>query len=280
MVTFSIETPPSEVDLALTDITRLDQIGPLMKQLMQVKPQGAIIHVALFPPLTGKLSIPLAFKEIMAYHPALAEKELQLTVYLKHEQVKDYLIKYLPEADQPQISYQVGAVKVSVQLGDITKAHTQAIVNASNNTLKLGGGVSGAIREAANPDIQLQLDRIAKTKEIQAGDAIVTGAFGLKGTEFIIHASSVEGTETVIKLCMQNILLASEKHHIKQLAIPALGAGTGGLQMQTCATLMIQEIIAFYQAQPAPQLTELKLLLWRKKDYDTFVEVIDRLNTL
>ena len=47
--------------------------------------------------------------------------------------------------------------------GDITEMQTDAIVNAANAGLILGGGVAGAIRRKGGPQIQVECDRIGGT---------------------------------------------------------------------------------------------------------------------
>jgi hypothetical protein len=57
--------------------------------------------------------------------------------------------------------------------GDITTLAVDAIVNAANSALKLGGGVAGAIRARGGPAIQHECDAIGGAA---TGEAVITGA--------------------------------------------------------------------------------------------------------
>jgi len=50
--------------------------------------------------------------------------------------------------------------KIELRQGDLTDADVDAIVNAANNDLMLGGGVAGAIRVKGGPSIQQECDKI------------------------------------------------------------------------------------------------------------------------
>src|SRR5207245_8424173 len=62
--------------------------------------------------------------------------------------------------------------KIVLRQGDLTAARVDAIVNAANNDLMLGGGVAGAIRNKGGPSIQQECDRIGP---IRIGEAAITG---------------------------------------------------------------------------------------------------------
>ena len=62
--------------------------------------------------------------------------------------------------------------------GDITELAADAIVNAANTMLYLGGGVAGAIRRKGGPEIQTQCNKIGG---IFVGGAVITSAGNLKG---------------------------------------------------------------------------------------------------
>jgi O-acetyl-ADP-ribose deacetylase (regulator of RNase III) len=68
--------------------------------------------------------------------------------------------------------------------GDITEMETDAIVNAANDRLILGGGVAGAIRRKGGPEIQKECDKIGGTC---VGGAVITTGGNLKA-QHVIHA--------------------------------------------------------------------------------------------
>ena len=65
--------------------------------------------------------------------------------------------------------------QIEIVEGDIAKQQVDAIVNAANNDLQLGGGVAGAIRRKGGPEIQKECDEVGT---IPIGGAAITGGFG------------------------------------------------------------------------------------------------------
>ena len=74
---------------------------------------------------------------------------------------------------------------ISIQKISITALETDAIVNAANDALMMGGGVCGAIFRAAGA-IKLQA-ACAKIGHCKTGDAVITPGFKLPAKN-IIHA--------------------------------------------------------------------------------------------
>ena len=77
--------------------------------------------------------------------------------------------------------------KIHIVQGDLTEQDVDAVVNAANNDLQLGGGVAGAIRRKGGPAIQEECDRIGP---IPMGEAAMTGGGNLKA-RYVIHAASM-----------------------------------------------------------------------------------------
>ena len=61
--------------------------------------------------------------------------------------------------------------KIALLQGDLTEMDVDAIVNAANNDLQLGGGVAGAIRRKGGDAIQRECDAIGS---IPIGGAAIT----------------------------------------------------------------------------------------------------------
>src|SRR5688500_6392060 len=79
--------------------------------------------------------------------------------------------------------------KVTVSVGDITKAGGEAIVNAANSSLLGGGGVDGAIHEAGGEEILRECEQIRATiypKGLPTGEAVITTGGNLPA-KFVIH---------------------------------------------------------------------------------------------
>src|SRR5665213_2854422 len=78
--------------------------------------------------------------------------------------------------------------KVILLQGDLVSMDVDAIVNAANNDLQLGGGVAGAIRRKGGEEIQRECDEIGS---IPVGGAAITSG-GKLPARFVIHAASMQ----------------------------------------------------------------------------------------
>src|ERR1039458_6576765 len=86
---------------------------------------------------------------------------------------------------------------IHLTVGDLTESNADAIVNAANNDLILGGGVAGAIRRKGGETIQRECDEIGS---IPIGGAAITGAGNLKARHVIHAARSEEHTSELQSL--------------------------------------------------------------------------------
>jgi O-acetyl-ADP-ribose deacetylase len=129
--------------------------------------------------------------------------------------------------------------------GDITEMDTDAIVNAANSMLILGGGVAGAIRNKEGPAIQKECDKIGRTPVGQA--AITTG--GKLKAKYVIHAVGPrmgEGDEDEkLRNATLNSLKLADKNNLKSISFPAISAGIFGFPIERCAEIMLRTTIEY-----------------------------------
>jgi len=106
-----------------------------------------------------------------------------------------------------------------------------AIVNAANTDLLMGGGVCGAIFSAAGAD-KLQ-EACNKLAPIRTGGAVITKGFALQARH-IIHAAGpvyrdgASGEETLLRSCYTASLDLAAKNGCKSIAFPLISSGIYG----------------------------------------------------
>ena len=143
------------------------------------------------------------------------------------------------------ITKKINNAVIQLIQGDITEQGTDAIVNAANKQLILGGGVAGAIRRKGGPAIQDECYRIGGTI---IGGAVITVGGNLKA-KHVIHAVGPrmgEGDEdNKLKNATINSLKIAEENNLKSITFPAISTGIFGFPLDRCAKIMIRETINY-----------------------------------
>jgi len=157
--------------------------------------------------------------------------------------------------------------------GDITEARVDAVVNAANEALVLGGGVAGAIRKKGGPAIQEECDRLAP---IRTGEAVMTGA-GELPARYVIHAVGPRGGqpagERLLRDAVESSLRQAEVHHLHSVAFPALSTGIFGYPMEDCARTMTRAAVSWLR-EPAHDLREIQIILFDAPAFRAFEEAL------
>ena len=133
--------------------------------------------------------------------------------------------------------------EIKIIKGDITEVEADAIVNAANNKLLMGGGVAGAIKRKGGQVIE---DEAVKKGPIEIGEAVTTKAGSLKA-KYVIHAATMgmdfKTDEIKIRNSCRSSLKVAAELGVKSIVFPALGCGTGGFSLLASAKIMAQEIL-------------------------------------
>jgi len=154
---------------------------------------------------------------------------------------------------------------VELVQGDITEMETDAIVNAANAALQLGGGVAGAIRRKGGPKIQEECNKIGGT--FVGGAVITTG--GKLRAKYVIHTVGPrygEGDEDrKLRNATLNSLKLADQYSLRSIAFPAVSAGIFGFPKDRCAKIMLSTTVEYLKGT-----TNLQRIVFCLYDSDTF----------
>ena len=159
--------------------------------------------------------------------------------------------------------------------GDITAMDTEAIVNAANAQLIMGGGVAGAISHAGGPSIQEECDKIGGTF---VGGAVITTGGNLKA-KHVIHAAGPrmgEGDEdNKLRNATLNSLKVADDNNLKSIAFPAISAGIFGYPIDRCSEIMLGETMAYLSGKTG--LERVVFCLYGASAYGVFESALSRI---
>ncbi len=144
-------------------------------------------------------------------------------------------------------------VAVEFIRGDITSLEVEAIVNAANNQMIMGGGVAGAIKRKGGKIIE---DEARRQAPIEVGESIVTSAGSLPA-KYVIHTATMamdfKTDYDIVRKCTRSVLKLCREKGISEVAFPALGAGVGGLDVVLVSKVMVQEVFKAIREGWAPE---------------------------
>ena len=145
--------------------------------------------------------------------------------------------------------------------GDITKIpDVEAIVNAANNYLEMGGGVCGAIFRVAGNEL------IKECKEIghcNTGEAVITNGYNLLN-KYIIHTvgprytNGENGEAEKLKSAYYESLKLAKIKGIRKIAFPSISTGIYHFPVDEGAEIALNTAIKFLNENP----NSFDLILW------------------
>lgn len=138
-------------------------------------------------------------------------------------------------------------MRLTVEQVSIEEMDVEVIVNAANSELKYGGGVCGAIYDAAGPDLEEITDIIG---HCNTGDAIITPGFDLPAN-WIVHAVGpmwYEGKYPENILCQllastyRSSIREADSVEAKTIAFPAISTGIFGFPAELAASIAVDTL--------------------------------------
>lgn len=163
----------------------------------------------------------------------------------------------------------VNGKKITLLRGDLTDLAVDAVVNAANTRLQLGGGIAGAIRMKGGPSIQEECDKIGP---IKVGEAAITTGGNLKASHVIHAVGPVYGEgndDEKLRNATLNSLKTATVNGLATIAFPAISTGIFGFPKDRCARIMLTAVNEYLKNEKT-SLVEIIFCLWSKEDLELF----------
>ncbi|UCC38778.1 MAG: macro domain-containing protein [Candidatus Aminicenantes bacterium] len=173
--------------------------------------------------------------------------------------------------------WEVNEKKLKLEEGNLVLLDVEAVVNAANKNLILGGGVAGAIRQFGGPSIQEECNKIGP---ISVGEAVITGAGDLKA-KYVIHAAGPvfgEGDEEakLTNATLNSLKIVNEKK-LESVAFPAISTGIFRFPLKRCSEIMIKVSMDFLKTEENEYPKEIILCLYGQEAYSVFQGTLEEL---
>ena len=133
---------------------------------------------------------------------------------------------------------------LTIVQGDITRQNVDAIVTAANAALLGGGGVDGAVHEAAGPDL---LTACQKLGGCPPGEARITHGYHLPA-RWVIHAvgpvwqGGNAGEDVLLAQCYGQCFAVAREYGLRSVAFPSISTGAFGFPVRRAARIALTEI--------------------------------------
>lgn len=161
--------------------------------------------------------------------------------------------------------------------GDIAnQPDVDAVVNAANAELKIGGGVAGAIHIAAGPELYEECIPLAP---LNPGEAVITGAYDLPNDHVIHCLGPVYGKNTpadvLLANCYKNALRLAEENEITSIAFPAISTGAFGFPFKEATKIAFDTILQ--ELEGLKHVQKIKFVLHGEDDLKYYQKYLEDL---
>jgi O-acetyl-ADP-ribose deacetylase (regulator of RNase III) len=169
-----------------------------------------------------------------------------------------------------------GVVIECVQGNIASQPDIDAVVNAANASLRIGGGVAGAIHRAAGPGLEKECQQYAP---IRPGQAVMTSGHSLPNRHVIHCLGPVYGldqpADELLTACYRNAIYLAERHSLQSIAFPAISTGAFGYPIKAAARIALKTIL-----DELPNLSSVKLIrfvLFQATDLHLHASILEEL---
>ncbi|MFB6262228.1 MAG: macro domain-containing protein [Bradymonadaceae bacterium] len=171
----------------------------------------------------------------------------------------------------------IDGVELQIRQGDITsQPDIDAVVNAANAQLRTGGGVAGAIHDAAGPGLVEECRPLAP---IEPGEAVITGGHELPNSHVIHCLGPRYGKDSpeaeLLANCYDNSLALAEEHGLSSVAFPAISTGAFGYPIDRATEIALETVVD--RAPDLQSVETVRFVLFSDSDRDVYRRTLEDL---
>ncbi len=179
--------------------------------------------------------------------------------------------------DRLPMIVQFGSARIELVLGDITVQQVDAIVNAANSQLAGGGGVDGAIHNAAGLEIMQELQQ-RYPEGCPTGSAVETSGGNL-ATRHVFHAvgpiwqGGGQKESELLESAYQSCLSLAEKYKCRTLAFPSISTGVYHYPVDLAAEVALRTVAV--KLESSDQLDLVRFVLFDQGTFGGYARVLE-----
>jgi O-acetyl-ADP-ribose deacetylase len=157
---------------------------------------------------------------------------------------------------------------------DITTLAVDAIVNAANRSLLGGGGVDGAIHDAAGPGLLAECEKLGGCP---TGEAKITRGHRLRA-KHIIHTvgpmwkGGRGGEPELLASCYRRAIELAAQHGLRTVAFPSISTGIYGYPIALASHVAVTTCAAMLAENELPHAVT--FVCFNRFDFDVYRETL------
>lgn len=165
--------------------------------------------------------------------------------------------------------------RLELYKGDITTLEVDAIVNAANRSLLGGGGVDGAIHNAAGPELY---EECVTLNGCETGQAKITKGYRLRARHIIHTVGPVwyggyRDEPELLASCYRSALKLAKEKKFKTIAFPGISTGIYRFPKDLAALIAVNETKRFLAKYSSPE--KVVFVAFDDDSYETYRKLLE-----
>jgi len=181
------------------------------------------------------------------------------------------------------VRYRIGSkAALELAMGDITDETTDAIVNAANSGLLGGGGVDGAIHQAAGPALLAECKKIRDQRgPLPPGQAVITAGANLKA-KYVIHTvgpvwqGGKVNEPQILESCYCNSMEQANRKLCASVSFPSVSTGAFGYPVGAAAQIALRTIADLLHEPKSVKMV--RFVLFDERTYKAYAAAAEELS--